>query len=87
MQDKQDPKAEAKRAVGLNAVMTVAMLFLAAILIRSAVVQLGSGRIVSGVISAVGGVIFFFVGVMMANDLRKRLQNRHNTQEDKNHGS
>lgn len=72
MKQKQDAGTAAKRSAALSAVMGVALLFLAVVLAKGAVTQLGTGHTVSGCISIVGAVLFLAVGLMMLNDLRKR---------------
>jgi len=76
---------EVRRSAGLNIVMGLSMLFLAIVLGKSAVTQLSSGRIISGIISAVGTVLFLAVGIMVVNDLRRQLA-AQKKQEEASHG-
>ena len=71
---KKDEQGREKQNATFSAVMMAAMLFLAVVLARSAVIQLRSGRTVSGCISIVGAVLFAGVSAMMMNDLRKKRQ-------------
>lgn len=82
MKQERTPQEEAKRAATLSAVMMIAMLFLAAVLGRSAVVQLATGRVVGGCISVVGCLLFLLVGIIMFNDFRKRFAVRKAKQEE-----
>ena len=83
MKQKRNP--DAGRAAALPAVMAAALLFLAVMLIRGSVLQLRSGQIVSGCVSIVGAVLFLAVGLVLLNDLRKRVRGKHEHQED-SHG-
>lgn len=76
-----------KRVRNLDAVLAVAMLALAVVLGRTAVVQLGSGKIFSGCISALGTVLFLVVALIMGHDLRKRLRRGKPHEEETDHGS
>ena len=71
---KKDEKAAAKQTATFSVVMMAALLFLAVVMARSAVVPSRSGRIISGCISLVGAMLFAAVSVMMMNDLRKKRQ-------------
>lgn len=83
MKDKKSP--DARRAAALPAVLAAALLFLAVMLIRGSILQLRAGQIVSGCVSIVGAVLFLAVGLVLLNDLRKRLRGKHEHQED-SHG-
>ena len=78
---KKDEQAAAKQTATFSVVMMTALLFLSVALARSAMIQLGSGRTVSGCISLVGALLFAIVSVMMFNDLRKKRQ-ASKTQEE-----
>jgi len=82
MKQERTPQEEAKRSATLSAVMMVAMLFLAVILGRSAVIQLTTGRVVGGCISVLGCLLFLLVGSIMFNDFRKRFAVRKAKQEE-----
>lgn len=82
MKQDQNAKSEAKRAALLSAVLAVALLFLAVVLAKSAVTQLRGGHPISGCVSILGTLLFFLVGLLMLNDLRKRLQAQKTQQED-----
>lgn len=80
MQKKQT--TEAKRTLALHVVLACALLVLAVLLVRSAVHQFTAGHMVSGCVSAVGGVLFFCVSLMLLNDLRRRRRGSHPTNEE-----
>ena len=79
---KKDEAASAKQASALTAVMAAALLFLSAVLARSAVVQLQAAKIVTGCISIVGAVLFLGVSATMLGDLRKLRKQNSKPQED-----
>ena len=71
---KKDEKAVAKQATALSCIMAVAMLFLSAVLGRSAVIQLRTAHVFSGCISIAGTVLFLFVSILIFHDLYKKRQ-------------
>ena len=72
---KQNQKPEKSRNNhALHVIMGGALLFLAVILAKSAVTQLGSGQTVTGVVSLIGTLLFAAVGIMMLRDLIKGLR-------------
>ena len=71
MKKKKDETAIATQELALSIVMAVALLFLAVVLVRSAVVQLRADHMFSGCISCAGAVIFLFVSGLMFHDLIK----------------
>lgn len=81
-----DPRSERKRTALMTAVMGIALLFLAVVLSKTAAVQLAAQRFVSGGISILGAVLFFCVGLMLLNDLRKRWKAAKHSQEETTHG-
>lgn len=83
---KQKHTAETKRSLALNVVMACALLLLSVVMIKSSFSQFISHRIVSGCVSAVGGLLFFGVSMMLLTDLCKRLQHKERNQEDSSDG-
>ena len=79
---KKDEQEAAKQASKQSAVMASALLFLAVVLSRSAVLQFRLGRTISGCISIVGAVVFLGVSLMMFNDLRKDRVNQNKTRKE-----
>ena len=77
---------EVRRSRTLNVIMGCGMLFLAIVLARSMVLQLRSGRTISGIISAVGAVLFLGVAIMVGNDLRRQIRDQKSKQEEHPHG-
>ena len=76
MKQERTPQEEAKRQATMSVVMMIAMLFLSAVLGRSGIVQLSTGRIVGGCISVVGCLLFLMVGIIMCNDFCRRISAR-----------
>ena len=77
---------ERRQALGMNAVLSLALLFLSVVMIKSAFSQLFSSHIVSGCINAVGGLLFFGVSMTLLKELCNYLQKNKNKQEDSNDG-
>lgn len=77
---------ERKRTVNLNAILSMALLFLSVIMIKTAFTQFFTDHIVSGCINAVGGLLFFGVSMTLLRDLCKYLQKKEPTQEDTTDG-
>ena len=77
---------EARQAFSLNAVLTVALLFLSIVMIKTAFSQFFASRIIGGCINALGGLLFFGVAITLLGDLCKYLQNKHTEQEDSTDG-
>ena len=79
---KKGEQEAARQASAQSAVMASALLFLAVVLSRSAVLQFRLGRPVSGGISIVGAVVFFGVSLMMFNDLRKNRADQNKNRKE-----
>jgi len=78
---------ERRQALGMNAVLSLALLFLSVVMIKSAFSQLFSSHIVSGCINAVGGLLFFGVSMTLLRDLCKYLRSKDMNQEDPTNGT
>ena len=80
---KQDANRQKRN---LNAVLTVALLFLSVVMIKTAFTQFFAHRILGGCINAAGGLLFFGVGLTLLKELCTYLQNKEPNQEDSNDG-
>ncbi len=76
-----------RRARSTHGIMCVALLFLAGVMVRSAVLQFLGGGIVSGCIHSLGALLFAGVGLTLLRDLIRDLRRKDHSQEDSNHGS
>lgn len=77
---------EHRQVLGMNAVLSIALLFLSVVMIKSAFSQLFANRIVDGCINAVGGLLFFGVSMTLLRDLCVYLRDKETIQEDSTHG-
>ena len=78
---------EYRQTLGMNAVLSIALLFLSVVMIKSAFSQLFANKIIGGCINAIGGLLFFFVSMTLLRDLCVYLRNKETIQEDSHHGS
>lgn len=69
------PKFFGKASV-LSVIMTVAMVFVTAVLIYSAVTQFKAGQWFSGCVSILGAVLTSIISLMLLNDFKKRQKNK-----------
>ena len=84
---KKKKNDETRQAISLNAILSIALLFLSIIMIKTAFTQFFASRIVGGVINALGGLLFFGVSITLLSDLCKYLQKKETNQEDSNNES
>ena len=77
---------EARQRFNLNVVLTVALLFLSVVMIKTAFSQFFNSRIIGGCINAAGGLLFIGVSMTLLRDLCKYLQKKPNNQEDSTDG-
>lgn len=77
---------ESRQTRSLHVALAIALLFLSAMMIKAAFTQFFSGRILSGCINALGGLLFFFVSITLLKELCSHLQKNKNKREDSTDG-
>ena len=80
------PRDEIRQTNSTNAVLSIALLFLAIVMIKSAFTQFHIHRIFSGCVNTLGGLLFFGVSMILLRDLCKYLQSKDSNQEDSSNG-
>ena len=77
---------ESRQTRSLHVVLAIALLFLSVIMIKAAFTRFFSGRILSGCINALGGLLFFGVSMTLLKELCSHLQKNKNKREDSTDG-
>ena len=80
------PRDEIRQTNSANAVLSIALLVLAIVMIKSAFTQFFTNRIFGGCVNSLGGLLFFGISMILLRDLCKYLQSKDTNQEDSSDG-
>ena len=83
MKQKQEPGRETKQKRAFSAIMGTALLFLGVVLAVNLVGHLQANDVFAAIISALGALLFFAVGVILFSDLFRRKKPPVNPAETK----